>query len=119
MAHLSTDTSLIELLSEPQSDVFTTIAAKWTGKSEDSVGFDERDHTKRLVYGILYGMGANSLAQQLDCSPDEAAEKIRSFKHSFPGVASWLKEAVSSCREKGVLTLLFFLLDTLCSFPDV
>ncbi|CAN0907001.1 Helicase and polymerase-containing protein TEBICHI [Linum grandiflorum] len=106
MAHFSMDTSLIELLSKPQSDVFTMIAAKWTGKSEDSVNSDERDHTKRLVYGILYGMGANSLAEQLDCSPDEAAEKIRSFKNSFPGVACWLKEAVSSCREKGYVKTL-------------
>ncbi|CAN1785301.1 Helicase and polymerase-containing protein TEBICHI [Linum perenne] len=106
MAHFSMDTSLVDLLSKPQSDVFTMIAAKWTGKSEVSVGSDERDHTKRLVYGILYGMGANSLAEQLDCSPDEAAEKIRSFKHSFPGVASWLKEVVSSCRDKGYVETL-------------
>ncbi|CAI0441279.1 unnamed protein product [Linum tenue] len=117
MAHFSTDTSLIELLSKPHGDVFTMIAAKWTGKSEDSVGSDERDQTKRLVYGILYGMGANSLAEQLDCSQDEAAEKIRSFKHTFPGVASWLKEAVSACRQKGYIPccLQFYL----SSFLDV
>lgn len=106
MAHFSKDSSLIELLSEPQGDVFNMIAAKWTGKTEAIVSQEERDQTKRLVYGILYGMGAKSLAEQIDCSADEAAERIESFKRSFPGVASWLQEAVTSCREKGYIETL-------------
>ncbi|KAI7750050.1 hypothetical protein M8C21_005019, partial [Ambrosia artemisiifolia] len=101
MAHFSKDTSLIELLTKPSGDVFNMITAKWTGKAESSVDPTERDQTKRLVYGILYGMGANSLAEQLECSPDDANEKIQSFKRSFPGVSSWLKEAVAECRKKG------------------
>ncbi|XP_062018737.1 helicase and polymerase-containing protein TEBICHI isoform X1 [Rosa rugosa] len=101
MAHFSEDSSLIELLSKPHGDVFTMIAARWTGMSEDCISSDVRDQTKRLVYGILYGMGANSLAEQLDCSPQAASEKIQNFKSSFPGVASWLNEAVGYCRKKG------------------
>lgn len=110
MAHFSKDSSLIELLSKPHGDVFTMIAAKWTGKPEDSVDSNERDQTKRLVYGILYGMGVNTLAEQLHCSSGEAAEKIQSFKSSFPGVASWLHEAIASCRQKGWGYFLVFLL---------
>ncbi|KAI9097672.1 hypothetical protein K1719_025443 [Acacia pycnantha] len=106
MAHFSKDSSLIELLSKPDGDVFTMIAARWTGCSEDSVGPYERDQTKRMVYGILYGMGANSLAEQLDCSPVEADEKIKNFKSSFPGVAYWLQEVVASCRSKGYVETL-------------
>jgi DNA polymerase theta len=101
MAHFSKDSSLIELLSKLHGDVFTMIAARWTGMSEDSISSHVRDQTKRLVYGILYGMGANSLAEQLDCGPQEASEKIQNFKSSFPGVASWLNEAVAYCRKKG------------------
>ncbi|MCD9558471.1 hypothetical protein HAX54_015857 [Datura stramonium] len=106
MAHFSKDSSLIELLSETQGDVFTMIAAKWTGKTESIVSQEDRDQTKRLVYGILYGMGAKSLAEQIDCSSDEAAERIESFKRSFPGVSSWLQEAVTSCCEKGYIETL-------------
>ncbi|XP_050938206.1 helicase and polymerase-containing protein TEBICHI isoform X2 [Cucumis melo] len=106
MAHFSKDSLLIELLSRSHGDVFTTIAARWTGKTEDSIGSHERDQTKRLVYGILYGMGAKSLALQLECSRDEAVEKIQSFKSSFPGVASWLHEAVTFCRQKGYVETL-------------
>ncbi|XP_057957397.1 helicase and polymerase-containing protein TEBICHI isoform X2 [Malania oleifera] len=106
MAHFSNDSSLIELLSKPQGDVFTMIAARWTGKLESTVSCHERVQTKRLVYGILYGMGANTVAEQLDCTSDEAAEKIQSFKSSFPGVAAWLCETIASCRQKGyVMTL--------------
>ncbi|KAM0046348.1 putative DNA-directed DNA polymerase [Helianthus debilis subsp. tardiflorus] len=106
MAHFSKDTSLIELLTKPSGDVFNMITAKWTGKAESSVDPTERDQTKRLVYGILYGMGANSLAEQLECSPDDANEKIQSFKRSFSGVSSWLKEAVAECRKKGYVETL-------------
>ncbi|CAA6671596.1 unnamed protein product [Spirodela intermedia] len=101
MAHFSKDSSLIDLLSRPDGDVFTMIAARWTGKLESVITSEEREQTKRLVYGILYGMGANSLAEQLDCRADEAAEKIQSFRNSFPAVCIWLQEAVASCRLKG------------------
>lgn len=101
MAHFSKDSALIDLLSKPDGDVFTMIAARWTGKQEDSLGLNEREQTKRLIYGILYGMGPNTLAEQLNCSLDEAKVKIKSFKSSFPGVASWIQEAVSSCHQKG------------------
>ncbi|OVA10678.1 DNA-directed DNA polymerase [Macleaya cordata] len=106
MVHFSKDSSLIQFLSKPNGDVFTMIAARWSGQLESTVSSQERDQTKRLVYGILYGMGPKNLAEQLDCSSDEAAEKIQSFKSSFPGVASWLHEAVESCRQKGYITTL-------------
>lgn len=47
-----------------------------------------------------------SLNNWLDCTSDEAAEKIANFKSSFPGVASWLREAVASCRSKGYVETL-------------
>lgn len=101
MAHFAKDAFLIELLSKPNGDVFTMISARWTGKPESSVSLDEREQTKRLVYGILYGMGATALAEQLKCSSNEASEKIKSFKSSFPGVATWLQESVASCHKNG------------------
>lgn len=106
MAHFSKDPVLIELLSKPDVDVFTMIASRWIGKEESLVSSKDRDNTKRFIYGILYGMGANSLAEQLECSPEEAAQKIQSFKRFFPGVSSWLHAAVASCRQKGYVETL-------------
>ena len=101
MAHFSGDSSLIDLLSRPSGDLFKTITARWTGIAETSITAKQREHTKRLVYGILYGMGINALAEQLECSVAEAAKKYNRFKTAFPGVANWLKEAVRNCREHG------------------
>ncbi|KAG2620442.1 hypothetical protein PVAP13_3NG107600 [Panicum virgatum] len=106
MAHFSKDLMLIELLSKPDGDVFTMIASRWVGKEEALISSKERETTKRFIYGILYGMGANSLAEQLECSTEEAAQKIQSFKRFFPGVSSWLHEAVASCRQKGYVETL-------------
>ncbi|KAK9142494.1 hypothetical protein Syun_011894 [Stephania yunnanensis] len=106
MAHFSKDPSLIQILAEPNGDVFTMIGARWTGQLQSTVNSHERDQTKRLVYGILYGMGPGTLAQQLDCSIDEASDKIKSFKSTFPGVALWLKEVVELCRQKGYIETL-------------
>ncbi|CAH1422442.1 unnamed protein product [Lactuca virosa] len=95
MAHFSKDQSLIDLLTKPLGDVFNMITAKWSGKEESLVGPKGRDQTKRLIYGILYGMGA-----------DDARDKIQSFKRSFPGVASWLIDAVAICHKKGYVETL-------------
>ncbi|KAF7154140.1 hypothetical protein RHSIM_Rhsim01G0106100 [Rhododendron simsii] len=106
MAHFSKDTELIKLLSKSHGDIFTLVAAKWTENEESIVTSQERDQTKRLVYSILYGMGPNTLSKQLNCSLDDATEKIQNFKRCFPGVASWLQEAVTSCRKKGCVKTL-------------
>ncbi|KAM0921821.1 hypothetical protein ACQ4PT_006730 [Festuca glaucescens] len=106
MAHFSKDPVLIELLSKSDVDVFTMIASRWIGKEESLISSKDRESTKRFIYGILYGMGANSLAEQLECRPEEAAQKIQSFKRFFPGVSSWLQEAVASCHQKGYVETL-------------
>jgi DNA polymerase I-like protein with 3'-5' exonuclease and polymerase domains len=49
MEHFSKDSTLIELPAKPHGDVFIMIAARWTGKPEDSVNSVERDQTKRLA----------------------------------------------------------------------
>ncbi|XP_068648888.1 helicase and polymerase-containing protein TEBICHI isoform X2 [Aristolochia californica] len=106
MAHFSKDSTLTDLLSKPDGDVFRLIAARWTGQLESNVSSKDRDQTKKLVYGILYGMGANTLSEQLCCTLDEASKNIQSFKSSFPHVANWLDEAVASCRKKGYVETL-------------
>jgi DNA polymerase I-like protein with 3'-5' exonuclease and polymerase domains len=105
MAHFSKDHMLVELLKKPDGDVFTMIASRWAEKEEALISSKERENTKRFIYGILYGMGANSLAEQLQCSTEEAAQKIQSFRRFFPGVSSWLHEVVLSCRQKGLVCL--------------
>ncbi|KAF7153852.1 hypothetical protein RHSIM_Rhsim01G0105200 [Rhododendron simsii] len=83
MAHFSKDNALIKLFSKSHGDIFTMIAAKWIEKEESIVTSQERDQTKRLVYGILYGMGPNTLSEQLNCSLDDTTEKIQNLQGVF------------------------------------
>lgn len=38
-----------------------------------------------MCYGILYGMGAQSLSEQLEVSPEEAAAFLEKFKQTYKG----------------------------------
>ncbi|XP_031490151.1 helicase and polymerase-containing protein TEBICHI isoform X4 [Nymphaea colorata] len=106
MAHFSGDLTLIELLSDPDGDVFLMITAKWTGKLHSIISKKERDQTKRLLYGVLYGMGVHTLAGHLECSVDEATEKVQSFMSAFPRVSSWLSNMVELCHQNGYIETL-------------
>ncbi|KAH9571445.1 hypothetical protein CY35_02G094300 [Sphagnum magellanicum] len=106
MAHFSGDPSLISLLSKPAGDVFRMLAAQWTGLSESAITEQQREHTKRLVYGLLYGMGVNTLSEHLQCPLTDAQQMLDQFKATFPAVAVWLNQAVQSCRQNGYVKTL-------------
>lgn len=101
MAHFSGDRSLVALLSQPAGDLFRLLAAQWTGLSECEVSEKQREHTKRLVYGINYGMGVNTLSEHLQCPIAEAQDMMDRFKATFPQLNAWLIQTVDSCRQKG------------------
>jgi DNA polymerase theta len=101
MAHFSEEPALIALLRKPSGDLFRMIASQWTGISEIDVSDKQREQTKKLVYGILYGMGVNALAEQLDCPLAEASLNLEKFRCAFPGIHSWLQQACVNCRKSG------------------
>ncbi|CAM6130031.1 unnamed protein product [Calypogeia fissa] len=106
MAHFSEDAGLIALLSKPSGDLFRMITSQWTGNAETAVTDKQREQTKRLVYGILYGMGVQALAEQLDCSIAEASLNLEKFRSAFPGVHAWLQQACVNCHKSGYVTTL-------------
>ncbi|XP_064872017.1 DNA polymerase theta-like isoform X2 [Oncorhynchus nerka] len=66
-----------------------------------------RQQAKQICYGIIYGMGAKSLGEQMGIEEDDAGAYIESFKDRYTGVHRFLKETVRSCVKKGfVQTLL-------------
>lgn len=46
---------------------------------------DLRQKSKQLCYGIIYGMGARALAEQLDVDEAEASTLMETFHNTFPG----------------------------------
>ncbi len=84
MTHFANDQLLASTFGR-KGDIFTEITAEWLNKDPATVSPEERSHTKHICYGILYGMGPNTLAKDLDISKENAKKFIASFKARYPG----------------------------------
>eukprot|EP00899_Mesostigma_viride_P016271 jgi/Mesvir1/24645/Mv21951-RA.2 len=111
MAHLSADPALVAIFSDAsRGDVFRMLAAKCIKKQPQqaldlgSVTEAERDTAKQLVYGVLYGMGAATLAAKLRCCEADARRLIADFDASFPRLAEWRREQLVACQKNGYIT---------------
>ncbi|XP_029795268.1 DNA polymerase theta [Suricata suricatta] len=100
LAHLSHDRRLIQVLNTG-ADVFRNIAAEWKMIEPASVGDDLRQQAKQICYGIIYGMGAKSLGEQMGITENDAACYIDSFKSRYTGINSFMRETVKNCKRDG------------------
>ncbi|XP_031219687.1 DNA polymerase theta isoform X2 [Mastomys coucha] len=100
LAHLSRDCRLIQVLNTG-ADVFRSIAAEWKMIEPDAVGEDLRQQAKQICYGIIYGMGAKSLGEQMGIKENDAACYIDSFKSRYKGVNHFMRDTVKNCRRNG------------------
>nr|XP_060496936.1 DNA polymerase theta [Panthera onca] len=100
LAHLSHDRRLIQVLNTG-TDVFRSIAAEWKMIEPESVGDDLRQQAKQICYGIIYGMGAKSLGEQMGIKENDAACYIDSFKSRYTGINHFMRETVKNCKRDG------------------
>ncbi|XP_042525596.1 DNA polymerase theta isoform X1 [Dipodomys spectabilis] len=100
LAHLSQDHRLIQVLNTG-ADVFRSIAAEWKMIKPESVGDDLRQQAKQICYGIIYGIGAKSLGEQMGVKENDAACYIDSFKSRYTGISHFMKETVKNCKRDG------------------
>uniref|UniRef100_A0A663LMJ0 DNA polymerase theta n=1 Tax=Athene cunicularia TaxID=194338 RepID=A0A663LMJ0_ATHCN len=100
LAHLSCDCRLIQSLNKG-TDVFKSIAAEWKMIDPEAVGDRTRQQAKQICYGIIYGIGAKSLGEQMGIDEHEAANYIESFKSRYTGIQKFLRETVRNCRRDG------------------
>jgi len=59
-----------------------------------------------LCYALLYGMGENRLAAELQIKPSEAAATRRDFLNRFPAMSQWIDREVRVCTENKFVTTL-------------
>ncbi|KAF6121135.1 DNA polymerase theta [Phyllostomus discolor] len=100
LAHLSHDNRLIQVLNTG-ADVFRSVAAEWKMIEPESVGDDLRQQAKQICYGIIYGMGAKSLGEQMGIKENDAACYIESFRSRYTGINHFVKETVKNCERDG------------------
>ena len=66
-----------------------------------------RSRAKAVNFGIVYGIGAFSLAQDIGVSRAEADRYIKGYLHRFSGVDSYMKNVIAKAKEDGYVQTLF------------
>ncbi len=100
VAFLSGDQKLIEIFKEG-IDVHTAVAAEVFGVPGDKVHHDMRRKAKVINFGILYGMGVNSLKQALGTDRAEAQKFYDAYFERFSTLAKYLDEIKKEAHKKG------------------
>ena len=102
MAHFSQDPHLVEAFRSGQ-DIHAATAAKIFNVPIEQVTKDQRRQAKTANFGIIYGISAFGLAQQLDCSRAEAKALIDGYFAAFPGVIDYIERQNNLLASKGML----------------
>ena len=106
MAHFSQDEHMLAAFRSGQ-DIHAATAARIYGKTIEQITKDERRKAKTANFGIIYGISAFGLAQQLDCSRTEAKQLIDDYFAAFPRVISYIESQKELARQRGYAETLF------------
>ena len=106
MAHFSQDEHLLQAFRNGQ-DIHAATAAKIFKVPIEQVTKDQRRQAKTANFGILYGISAFGLAQQLDCSRSEAKQLIDDYFAAFPKIQSFIEAQKTFAREHLYVETLF------------
>ena len=106
MAHLSADTGLLKAFSAGE-DVHKATAAEVFGVALDQVTNDLRRSAKAINFGLIYGMSAFGLAQQLGLSRSQAQTYIDLYFARYPGVKNYMDSIREQAREQGYIETVF------------
>lgn len=105
LSHLSGDPLMVRVM-QSDGDVFTTIAATWNRTAESLVTAEQRNRTKQICYGIIYGMGAKAMAATLQSDEETARTLCASFHQTYPGIRAYTERIVSFARQQGYVETL-------------
>ncbi len=106
MAHYSGDESLVRAFAEGR-DIHRATAAEVFGRALDEVTPEERRYAKVINFGLIYGMSAFGLAQNLGIERSTAQAYIDSYFARYPGVARYMNETRQLAREQGYVETVF------------
>ncbi len=106
LAHMSGDQGLIQTFLDDQ-DVHTRTASEIFGLAPEEITSEMRRRAKAVNFGIIYGISAFGLAQDIGVSNTEAKRYIDSYFSRYPGVKEFLDTTVREAKLKGFVTTLF------------
>ncbi|MFZ4503413.1 MAG: DNA polymerase I [Methylovulum sp.] len=105
MAHLSADERLLNAFNSGE-DIHRATAADVFSVSLEQVTFELRRSAKAINFGLIYGMSAYGLAQQLGITRNQANDYIALYFARYPGVKMYMDEIKARAHEQGYVETL-------------
>ena len=106
LASLAEDKVMIDTFKENR-DIHTETASKVFGMPPEWVDNDMRRRAKAVNFGIVYGIGAFSLAKDIGASLPEAKKYIEDYLNHFSGVKNYMETVTKSAEKDGYAVTLF------------
>jgi len=100
LAHLAADEAMIEAFTRG-ADIHTQTASRLFGLPPDQVGSLERGRAKTINFGVLYGMGAHRLSNELKIPYREAKSFIDDYFARFPSIRDYIERQKEQARARG------------------
>jgi len=97
-------------------DIHAMTASEMFGVPIKDMPSEVRRRAKAINFGIIYGISAFGLANQLGIAREEASAYIKKYFERFPGIRAYMDETRDFCRTNGYVTTLF---GRKCHYPDI
>jgi DNA polymerase-1 len=97
-------------------DIHAMTASEMFGVPIKGMPPDVRRRAKAINFGIIYGISAFGLANQLGIAREEAGAYIKKYFERFPGIRDYMDETRAFCRKHGYVLTLF---GRKCHYPDI
>ena len=105
LAHVSGEPKLREAFARDE-DIHAATAAEVLGKEQASLTKDERNVAKMVNFGIIYGISAFGLSENLEIPREDAQEYIDAYLARFPLVQDFIQRTIEQAKEDGYVTTL-------------
>lgn len=106
LAHISGDENMIRGFKDG-ADIHRMTASQVFGIPFDLVPPQMRSRAKAINFGIVYGISAYSLSQDIHTTVKEAKQYIEDYLRTYSGVDAYMKNSVAKARECGYVETLF------------
>ncbi len=97
-------------------DIHAMTASEMFGVPIKGMPAEVRRRAKAINFGIIYGISAFGLANQLGIAREEASAYIKKYFERFPGIRAYMDETRDFCRRHGYVLTLF---GRKCHYPDI
>ena len=106
LSHIANDETMIEAFKNDE-DIHRQVASKVFGVPMEEVTKEQRSKAKAVNFGIIYGITAFGLSQQLKIGRKEAQNYIDNYLKKYSGIKTFMDEIVKRAEEEGFVETLF------------